>query len=344
MDHEITEFRWHTSLDGHYWIETEELDLSAKMLRKPSLRRPRGEYIAEWPESRARSYDPFKSDPGLFRTFAELTPDRIDIKAFADKYGLLGGKKTKRLIDPELGDRQLLPAPSGDLLQDWSDEIWRMRQVVALWDAVCREDMEMLSRFIYWNDDESVLLYRSDPIFEVESFPNHTRTLSHVASKSELETLFSAFQSSERIRPTRHHLQTTINQQLHGNVSARLLWSNDFTQQQVFFVPIGLLAAMWLQFAFSIESGNKFRQCEQCGKWIEIARGKGRPDKRFCSDVCRTSAQRKRRTIAQRKAAEGLPVSMIAKDLGVTTRQVRSWLKSGGKSSEGSTPELPKGR
>lgn len=60
-------------------------------------------------------------------------------------------------------------------------------------------------------------------------------------------------------------------------------------------VPHTLLDAIWLQFAQAVAANHDFRRCDECLKWFEIAPGKGRPEKRFCSNACSMRAYRKRR-------------------------------------------------
>ena len=60
-------------------------------------------------------------------------------------------------------------------------------------------------------------------------------------------------------------------------------------------VPHSLTAAIWLQFAQAITANYGFGQCNVCLTWFEIAPGKGRPEKRFCSNACSMRAYRKRK-------------------------------------------------
>ena len=60
-------------------------------------------------------------------------------------------------------------------------------------------------------------------------------------------------------------------------------------------VPRSLTSAIWLQFAQAITENYGFGQCDECLTWFEIAPGKGRPEKRFCSNACSMRAYRKRK-------------------------------------------------
>lgn len=60
-------------------------------------------------------------------------------------------------------------------------------------------------------------------------------------------------------------------------------------------VPRSLTSAIWLQFAQAITENYGFGQCDECLTWFEIAPGKGRPEKKFCSNACSMRAYRKRK-------------------------------------------------
>lgn len=55
-------------------------------------------------------------------------------------------------------------------------------------------------------------------------------------------------------------------------------------------VPMSLTHFFWIQFAEHLESGAATVRCENCGKWFSRGAGKGRQDKKYCSDKCRQAA------------------------------------------------------
>lgn len=56
--------------------------------------------------------------------------------------------------------------------------------------------------------------------------------------------------------------------------------------------PDQLQTAMWLQLELAIVGLNQMRKCDGCSKFMAIAPGKGRADKKFCSDACRMRVYR----------------------------------------------------
>ncbi len=60
-------------------------------------------------------------------------------------------------------------------------------------------------------------------------------------------------------------------------------------------LPPDLETALWLQFAVAVTHAPRIRRCEECPTWFEVTPGKGRPEKRFCSNACSMRAYRKRK-------------------------------------------------
>jgi hypothetical protein len=91
-------------------------------------------------------------------------------------------------------------------------------------------------------------------------------------------------------------------------------------------MPKNLLGALWLQLAEAIGGGKKFRQCDTCGGWFEVAPRHNRADRQFCTDACRSRAYRGRQDRARQLAAEGRRLPAIAKELGSDVKTVRKWV------------------
>ena len=58
--------------------------------------------------------------------------------------------------------------------------------------------------------------------------------------------------------------------------------------------------------------------------------GRGRTDKQFCSNACRTKAYRKRQAEAVRLHGEGRSLEEIARDLDSDPGTVRGWIERKG--------------
>jgi len=85
------------------------------------------------------------------------------------------------------------------------------------------------------------------------------------------------------------------------SVSPSLRYDEEQDRLRLVATPKHLLAAMWLQFALSIDTQAQFRRCAfpECPTWFAVEPASGRSDKRFCSDTCRAKF-----SYRQRKAGE----------------------------------------
>jgi hypothetical protein len=132
-------------------------------------------------------------------------------------------------------------------------------------------------------------------------------------------------------------MQNLINEHLHHRASPRLLWEQSRDRLGLYIVPEGLIGALWLQFARAVERDARFRQCPECTTWFEVAPGRGRTDKQFCSNACRTKAYRKRQALAVRLHGEGRSLEDIARELDSDPDTVRGWIERKGVS--GGSPQ-----
>jgi hypothetical protein len=139
--------------------------------------------------------------------------------------------------------------------------------------------------------------------------------------------LLDRFVRGDLVKPALHYVQSTINRQLEGRASPRLLWDAKRERLGLYIVPDGLVGALWLQFARAVERDSQFRQCAECGIWFELAPGTARADKLYCSTPCRTKAYRKRQAEAVRLHGEGRSIEDIARELESEPETVRGWLE-----------------
>src|SRR5262249_40548289 len=59
--------------------------------------------------------------------------------------------------------------------------------------------------------------------------------------------------------------------------------------------PVTLQEALWTQLVLAIDKNVNLGACVQCRKWFTLEAGRGRPDKKYCSNACRMRAYRKRK-------------------------------------------------
>ncbi len=140
---EIFEFEWDVPDGGFQWVDATVFLSGSKQSTHEKPRRmltpadTRVRYMA-------RVYRPLSEYPGLFHTFAETQPNEDAILAFANAHGSLGGEAAGLFGNPQGKDKPS-PVRIGEPLDRWVDEIITLRQTLALWEMVQKEDREGLS-------------------------------------------------------------------------------------------------------------------------------------------------------------------------------------------------------
>lgn len=274
-----------------------------------------------------RIYRPFVDAPALFREFAALPLHPASIAAFTNQWGDLGGNEWLMFcaVD-QVGERARAEGYfAGEPLVFWFDAISEMKLAVDIWTAVLGGREDQLADHVVWDSSEGVR-WRLGPSGSAEldwaSLEDRTESEAelialyeqHLAEPS-LATGADVSLGHLDIASERHHperidvlrearsafmaarflVQDLVNAALIGCVDPVLHFAEIEAAQGIRMKPTGLLAAMWLQFALAIDGNIDFRQCTVCRSWFEIAPGRGRPEKSYCSDACRMRAYRKRK-------------------------------------------------
>lgn len=271
------------------------------------------------------TYRPFADAPALFREFASLPLNPSCIARFADRRGSLGGDfyaNFERVAD----DGSQTEPPGwfwGEPLGFWYDAISEMNLAVSIWQAVSRDDKATFAKHLSWGDsvqwkidpgleydlharsgpdspvDDATLIaaYREQLREPSDNAPERTFTgwLLISSEKHYPERLEQLRQSRNGRQAAMYAVQDMINEGLNGRAYPRLEPAGEPMMQRIRLTPTGLLGALWLQFAFAVDGNIDYRQCSECQSWFEIAPGRGRPEKSYCSDACRMRAYRKRK-------------------------------------------------
>ena len=328
-------FHWEVAKAGHRWIQTHAMGQGTDV---------RWHYLtpAYSPGSErflALRYHPLSAYSGLFRNFAATDRSLDAIKLFADRFGMLGGSLRKRIVLHDQGRGGRHPMGFGEHVDEWLHEILVMRLAVDLWEFARQGDTDHLSRMISWADGGTRVSINTHPELqdsELPTEPTHVHRAVIAAEHLDREIL-ARFVPGDPIGPALHCMQNLINEHLHQRASPRLLWEQSRDRLGLYIVPEGLIGALWLQFARAVERDAKFRQCPECGTWFEIAPGRGRTDKQFCSTACRTRAYRTRQAEAARLHGEGRSIEDIARELESDPATVRGWIER--KAGSGASPQ-----
>ena len=327
------QFPWQVAQGGYHWVDSHSFGESPQC-RYPCLTHGRPIGAGAF---RVMRYQPLSTFSGLFRVFADIEASRGGIKAFADRFGLLGGSIAMTIPLYDQLSAQDAPVGSGEPLAAWSDQILMMRFAIDLWEAARTGDVGRLERVISWTEDGSGVRVDSHPevpdrhLAEAPSWREHALIAHTVLG----DDVLGPFIQGDLVRPALYHVQRKINGQLKGRASPRLLWDAGRERLGLYIVPDGLIGALWLQFARAVERDSQFRQCAECGIWFELARGTARSDKLYCSTPCRTKAYRKRQAEAVRLRGEGRSIADIARDLQNDPDTVRGWIERRGASGPG---------
>jgi hypothetical protein len=236
-------------------------------------------------------YLPLAKYSGLFRDFAFVDTDRAALKTFADRTGLLGGSMTQEIKLEQADGRQLMGV--GESLKDWRTAVLSIRRCVELHDAVLAGDIDTLKRHIVWQGGR--VSYMSHPHqTSAEKLVRERAKFSLIADRLSGNASVEGLVVGDVVQPAQLFIQKEVNRQLEKQTRTQLLWNRERTRLTNFVVPESLLGAMWLQFSLAIERGSRFRRCQECGTWFELAPQTARSDKLFCSAACRLKAFRKR--------------------------------------------------
>jgi hypothetical protein len=331
-------FTWEVAKAGHHWVETHAMDQGPDM-RWHFLTPTHG---AGGGAFRAVRYQPLAACSGLFRNFAATDPDRDAIKSFADRFGLLGGNLRRRVVLYDQGRGGKHPMGFGEHVDDWVKEIIVMRLAVDLWESARQGDADHLGRMISWTPDGTGVSINTHPDLQLRQAPQRPVYVHRAVIADERldREILARFVPGNPIGPALHCMQGLINEHLHHRASPRLLWEPTRDRLGLYIVPEGLIGALWLQFARAVERDAQFRQCTECTTWFEVAPGRGRADKQFCSTACRTRAYRKRQAEAVRLQGEGRSLDDIARELDSDPDTVRGWIeRKGASSGSGGSPQ-----
>jgi hypothetical protein len=266
--------------------------------------------------------------PDLFKDFAALAsphavptpgyllgevPDwEARIQRFANRHGALGVTAVTQVLEmPHVSSLTM-----GERIITWSQESYRMRVALEVWDALQSDDQATLQRWFTWKTTE----HGSEGTFTPEdpwSVDPPIRLIS-----DELAARYAAMTMimEGRADPTDHwegfpsspvqwaliHLREWVNRQLEAHTSPRLqrvLESPEKAPMQLAIIPKNLLGGMWLQFARVIEGELRYARCAECGAWFRVKPRGNRANTRFCKDVCRVKSNRRARDKQRKRKA-----------------------------------------
>ena len=278
-----------------------------------------------------RRYEPLQEATGLFLEFASLDPaDLAALNRFADQYGLLRSRRVWCTI-PKHGDkpsRNPRHYDIGEPLKNWATEIAEMKRTLEIWRTLEANDTVGLDQFFVRDDESDWWTLRGQRVQLPITLPHDE------------ESGIDLFRGDTwRDDPTwredigrvaRSAVQHSINRNLRQEVVASLLVERKTGRMRIRHCPLGLLGAMWLQFARMIEGNLTFRACKLCGRHFEVSTSDTgtRVDREFCSDACKSRDYRQRKAKVLELRAAGKTPGAIAKETNTNLETVRTWISS----------------
>ncbi|MCD6072886.1 MAG: hypothetical protein K0S42_3402 [Microvirga sp.] len=319
------QFPWRVAEGGYRWVDAHPMSES-RQERRPFLTDGRPIGAGSF---RVLQYQPLGAFSGLFRVFADTESSRDGIKAFADRFGPLGGDIAASIPLYDQPHRKGVAVGVGEPLAAWNQQILTMRFAVHVWEAARSGDVGRLEQIIFWEKDGSGVQMLSHPELPLGQLPEPPALVERawIAGTHLGDDVLDRFVPGDLVKPALHYVQGTINKQLQRRASPILVWGANRERLGLYIVPDGLVGALWLQLARAVERDSHFRRCGECGIWFELAPGTARSDKLYCSTPCRTKAYRKRQAEAARLHAEGHAIEDIARRLESDPGTVRGWIE-----------------
>lgn len=224
--------------------------------------------VPRTPNSDTRVYDPFEDEPGMFRDFALCGSNKDSVLAFVNKYGPFSWKDTNTY--------------SSNDIHGW-------------YECGLREDDSFDETFDRWSWRSTVMDVALRPL-------------------DALERSLSAGVDDERKRSVENILlpeMVTLFCRMNSFAQFRIEIS-DCRPPGSFFGPeyalrlhpSSLIEVMWLQYAQVITGQKVLRPCVVCGKPFDVGPGQwaSKETKEYCSEACRSKADRQRKRAFERLA------------------------------------------
>jgi hypothetical protein len=316
------EFAWSVNARGYHWVQ-------AAVASEPS-KPPQPALVATEPTD--GGWTPAKPDPALFRTFAELRPDKECVAAFAHCHGdLTDGFE---LLAADRADKPGGGHLRGTLLVTWQYQIADMRRLTELWDILQRQERQRLEPHILWRKSKGkglTVQFDSHPGGGKGDGPSlglH-RAKVEIASSKEDPELFATFQVGDPLLPAWVYLQQDLDLHLYhvaAELASEMVWDSHRNRPTLRLAAPTLLSAVWLQFGDAVSNNRTFSSCPTCGRWFVVAPDVARAHRRFCSNACRVKAHRERQDRARQLFAAGQTFEEIAAELDSDVGTVKRWI------------------
>ena len=285
MKDALVQFRWFVPSEGFEARRTHAPNLRAVPEDSYEL------YLVAKESSGGSPYSPLTDHTALFKTFISTALTPTAVTQFANRYGDLGSTVARAIeANPGVKSRTL---GNGEKFEDWYAELDAMHRAVTLWEAALAGDTGTLTKLIKWKS--GLVFY--DPINQSsgsgDNVPNASVGPELIASTFDdvFGEVSRGWVPGDLISPAWYQVKRWVNNRLALHVSARLLDDEGENRYGLHLYPKGLIGALWLQFAQSIDRNVQSKKCRNCSNWFRA----NRSDRRYCSSACKQKAHRARK-------------------------------------------------
>ncbi len=303
---DLTTFRWWQPPEGlgPTWIDGTMLDLGTDEERFALVRdEKRWMYWDPFHPKHRQLYSPLNDTPALWRTFMDLAEGEAPYLEFAQRYGPL----TNGLV--------LTNGENGVPYSRWLLAHRTLRSAWLVYEAARANRTRVLADWIRIDDKRARFIGQPVKGHAIKTgaglasagldLNNHwKRHVENVSSTAERLRRLAMVWVWRTVNRSMKGPNYGSEESLAGDPVTAFLDLDDTVRQAVVrFQPSTLLAAMWLQFAKSIEGNLAYRQCKHtgCRAWFLLSpEGAGkRRQAQFCSNRCRLREWRKEKQHAK---------------------------------------------
>jgi hypothetical protein len=275
-----------------------------------------------------------------------LDDTRKRFKDFADKYGLLFGRESRKVdstaqsID---GSRETeYSIYWGETFDQWKKQIRDMQEVLRLWDLLHSDhnepDFEALEKVVYWDGDFALYNPSGETgVFHGLPEKYHDYRKGQGGVYSDLLLLLGdryvipltdfpavlldpSMRHQALVNLANRYIKKRINEKLKGRVDLCLEIDEtheESTRLSTSTVPRDLLTAMWLQLYQEVAGTRKTRKCLVCGRWFNATNDQRQLYCRNRASGCRKRAYRIRNRVLKGELPtdvaekEGIPLNNV---------------------------------
>jgi hypothetical protein len=335
MTARLLQFSQFVPAAGFRWIEARPIIRGLKVRRRSDwfLIRTSGGWLEH---RRGSTYDPIRTETGLFRNLADLEPNQDAILAFANRYGDLGEndwglpldyRRTRVKAPPdtsldEIRLRRTMPESILPVLKQLENDGGVVGDPFSIWRSDIREMKDCVELLDLIETKKSSAIAKR---FRISG--TAARYLGPTAHGPIIVQVSHALQGATAIESALAVLHARIKRRLTRRLTPRLTYDEKTGRSDLGFAPERLRDVVWLQLAEAMCYNRRYRSCEVCAKWYEVAPDVARTSRMYCSTACKLKAYRLRQKTARELRRSGKSLREIAKHVSAEMETIKGWVK-----------------